>query len=83
MVTFIVSLLLLVLGYVLYGAVDAISKADLLIVAGTSLAVYPAAGLIRYFCGDNIVVINKERLHVDGVSLEITRPVGEVFKELN
>ena len=67
---------------VLYGAVDAISKADLLIVAGTSLAVYPAAGLIRYFCGDNIVVINKERLHVDGVSLEITRPVGEVFKEL-
>jgi len=68
---------------VLYGAVDAISKADLLIVAGTSLAVYPAAGLIRYFCGDNIVVINKERLHVDGVSLEITRPVGEVFKDLN
>ena len=68
---------------VLYGAVDAISKADLLIVAGTSLAVYPAAGLIRYFCGDNIAVINKERLHVDGVSLEITRPVGEVFKELN
>ena len=68
---------------VLYGAVDAISKADLLIVAGTSLAVYPAAGLIRYICGDNIVVINKERLHVDGVSLEITRPVGEVFKELN
>ena len=68
---------------VLYGAVDAISKADLLIVAGTSLAVYPAAGLIRYFCGDNIVVINKERLHVDGVSLEITRPVGEVFAELN
>ena len=68
---------------VLYGAVDAISKADLLIVAGTSLAVYPAAGLIRYFCGDYIVVINKERLHVGNVSLEITRPVGEVFKELN
>lgn len=68
---------------VLYGAVDAISKADLLIVAGTSLAVYPAAGLIRYFCGDNIVVINKERLRVENVALEITRPVGEVFKELN
>ena len=68
---------------VLYGAVDAIAKADLLIVAGTSLAVYPAAGLIRYFCGDNIVVINKERLRVENVALEITRPVGEVFKELN
>lgn len=67
---------------VLYGAVEAISKADLLIVAGTSLAVYPAAGLIRYFCGQNIVVINKERLHVGNVTLEITRPVGEVFKDL-
>ena len=68
---------------VLYGAVDAISKADLLIVAGTSLAVYPAAGLIRYFNGKDIVVINKEHLHVGNVSLEISRPVGEVFKELN
>ena len=68
---------------VLYNAVDAISKADLLIVAGTSLSVYPAAGLVRYFNGRYIVVINKERLHVGNVTLEIYSPVGEVFKGLN
>ena len=68
---------------ILYNAVDAISKADLLIVAGTSLSVYPAAGLVRYFNGRYIVVINKERLHVGNVTLEIYSPVGEVFKGLN
>ena len=68
---------------ILYNAVDAISKADLLIVAGTSLSVYPAAGLVRYFNGRYIVVINKERLRVENVSLEIYSPVGEVFKGLN
>ena len=68
---------------VLYAAVDAISKADLIIVAGTSLKVYPAAGLIRYFNGKYIVVINKERLYVGNATLEISRPVGEVFKDLN
>ena len=68
---------------VLYNAVDAIANADLLIVAGTSLSVYPAAGLVRYFNGTYIVVINKERLPVGNVTLEINRPVGEVFKGLN
>ena len=43
---------------VLSGAVDAIRHADTLIIGGTSLVVYPAAGLIRYFRGDNLVVIN-------------------------
>ena len=42
----------------LSGAVDAIRHADTLIIGGTSLVVYPAAGLIRYFRGDNLVVIN-------------------------
>ena len=68
---------------VLYNAVDAIANADLLIVAGTSLSVYPAAGLVRYFNGRYIVVINKERLPMGNVTLEINRPVGEVFKGLN
>ena len=68
---------------VLYNSVDAISKADLLIVAGTSLSVYPAAGLVRYFNGRYIVVINKERLPMERATLEIYRSVGEVFKGLN
>ena len=45
---------------VVSGAVNAISHADLLIVAGTSLTVYPAAGLIRYFRGKHIVLINRD-----------------------
>ena len=44
---------------VLQGAVEAISSADLLIVGGTSLAVYPAAGLLRYYRGNRLVVINR------------------------
>lgn len=44
---------------ILNGAVEAIQKADALIVLGTSLVVYPAAGLVRYFYGDNLVLINK------------------------
>lgn len=50
---------------VIYGAVDAISKADLLIVGGTSLVVYPAAGLIEYFRGNNLVLINKDETSAD------------------
>ena len=43
---------------VLVGAVNAIAAADLLVIGGTSLVVYPAAGLVRYFNGDNIVICN-------------------------
>ena len=65
-------------------AIDAISRADLLIVAGTSLRVYPASGLIRFFNGRHLVVINKEPLYLSGDDvLEINRPVGQVFKELH
>ena len=45
---------------VLSGAVNAIRHADTLIIGGTSLVVYPAAGLIRYFRGDHLVVINMQ-----------------------
>ena len=64
-------------------AIYSLMKADLLIVAGTSLKVYPASGLIQYYGGKNIVVINKERLYIrEGATLEIERPVGEVFSQL-
>ena len=71
-------------NFAIEGAVEAISKADLIIVAGTSLSVYPASGLIRFFKGNHIVVINKEHLSSIGqlVDLEINLPVGEVFKQL-
>ena len=64
-------------------AIIALSRADLLIVAGTSLRVYPASGLIRYYRGTNIVVINKDHLYIDeGVTLEINEPVGKTFSKL-
>ena len=68
---------------VLEASVNALEHADLLIVAGTSLSVYPASGLIRYYRGTNIVVINKDRLDIHfGNVLEINKPVGEVFSQL-
>lgn len=51
---------------VVLGAVKAIEGADLLIIGGTSLAVYPAAGLIQYFTGDAIVQINRTKTPLDG-----------------
>ena len=50
---------------VISGAVSAISAADTLIVGGTSLVVYPAAGLIRYFRGNNLILINKSHTSAD------------------
>lgn len=65
---------------VLRQSVAHISRADLLIVGGTSLAVYPAAGLIHYFRGRHIVVINKTPTPMDSMAeLVIAAPIGEVF----
>ena len=65
-------------------AVIALQKADLLIVAGTSLKVYPAASLINYFFGNNIVLINKTNLPLDRkVRLVINDKIGDVFKKVN
>ena len=50
---------------VISGAIDAISKADALIIGGTSLNVYPAASLIDYFKGKYLVLINKSFTHAD------------------
>ncbi len=64
-------------------AVDAISKADTLIIGGTSLVVYPAASFVDYFRGDQIVVINKSKTGKSvPVDLEINAPIGEVLDQL-
>lgn len=62
-------------------AVRCLSEADLLIIGGTSLAVYPAAGLIRYFKGRNLVVINKTQVggHPD---LFIDAPIGQTLSQI-
>lgn len=65
---------------VMTGAVNAISKADTLIVGGTSLVVYPAADLINYFRGKNLVLINKSSTQYDSrAKLIISEPIGEVL----
>lgn len=65
---------------VLEGAVASIASADMLIIAGTSLAVYPAAGLIRYFRGRYLVLINKSSTPMDDrADLVIREKVGEVL----
>ena len=68
----------------LYGAIDAISQADLLIVAGTSLTVYPAAGLIDYYTGNRLVLINKDATPYDNrANLVFHQPLGEIFSQLS
>ena len=68
---------------VVSGAVNAISKADLMIVAGTSLTVYPAAGLLRYFRGTHLVLINRDATPMDSqCDLVIHDKVGEVLSTL-
>ncbi len=67
----------------LNGAVRAIAAADLLIIGGTSLNVYPAAGLINYYRGGRLVLINKSAVARDlDAGLVITDPIGEVLDQL-
>lgn len=79
-------------GVVLYGegldpdvlekSIRAIRDADTLIVGGTSLVVYPAAGLIDYFQGRHLVLINQTETHADAsADLVIRSPIGQVLKE--
>ena len=68
---------------VVSGAVHAIRSADLMIVAGTSLTVYPAAGLLQYFRGKHLVLINRDATPVDAsCDLVIRDKVGEVLGSL-
>ena len=67
---------------VIKGAIAAISKADTLIIGGTSLVVYPAAGLINYFRGKNLVLINKSSTSADNkADLVIHEAIGKVLGE--
>ena len=64
------------------GAVRAIAEADLLIVGGTSLTVYPAAGLIRYYRGSRLVLINRDETpYDDEASLVFRESIGQVLEE--
>lgn len=70
-------------GQTLYASVNAIENADILIVGGTSLNVYPAAGLIDYYKGNNLVLINKSTTPYDRrANLIIRESIGKVFKEI-
>ena len=66
----------------LVGAIQAIEAADLLIVGGTSLAVYPAAGLLRYYRGPELVLLNKAPTPADRMATLILRePIGQVLDD--
>ncbi len=64
-------------------AIKYISEADVLIIGGTSLNVYPAAGFINYFSGSHLVIVNKASTSADSrADLVINEPIGEVFGKL-
>ena len=67
---------------VLMAAVSAIRHAEVLIIGGTSLTVYPAAGLVRYYRGNKLVVINKTELPGTEADLTICCPIGQVMSQL-
>jgi len=80
-------------GAVMYGeklddlvveeAIEKIQEAELMIVAGTSLKVYPAAGMLRYFDGKKLVIINSEPTSKDSLAdLVIKEKIGEVMKQV-
>ena len=69
--------------YTIQESVRVISEAEVLIIGGTSLAVYPAAGLIDYFRGNHLVVINKAPTPRDKYAdLLIKEPIGQVFSQI-
>lgn len=64
-------------------SVQAIAEADMLIIGGTSLVVYPAAGFVDYFCGQHLVVMNRDATSRDAyASLCIKEPIGEVLGKI-
>ena len=63
-----------------YGAIRAIEEADMLIIAGTSLTVYPAASFVRYFRGENLVIINRDETPMDSEAvLVFHESIGKVL----
>ena len=70
-------------SYTINKSVEYIRNADILIIGGTSLAVYPAAGLINYYRGSKLVLVNKSETPADrSADLVIHAPIGEVFSQL-
>ena len=68
-------------GETMQKAAEAIARADTLIIGGTSLVVYPAAGFIRYFHGKHLVVINKTETKADrSAELVLRTPIGETME---
>ena len=68
---------------VVEGSIHAIENADMMIVGGTSLNVYPAAGLLRYFCGKYLVIINRDSTPADrSASLLIQEDIGKVMAKI-
>lgn len=69
--------------HVIMGAISSIQEADLFIVAGTSLTVYPAAGLVNYYRGNRMVLINRDATpYDDQADLVFHKSLGEIFKAL-
>ena len=69
---------------ILMKSIQAIQNADMLIIGGTSLAVYPAAGLINYYTGNKLVLLNKSATPYDNrADLVINEPIGEVLSKIN
>ena len=70
-------------NYVINGALNAIKNADTLIIGGTSLVVYPAAGFVDYFRGKNLILINKSSTQYDNkANLVINDSIGKVLKSV-
>ncbi len=63
-------------------AVAAIRQAEVLIIGGTSLSVYPAAGLVQYYRGNKLAVINRTALPGTGAELTIREPIGQVLRQI-
>lgn len=70
-------------GFVLSQAIEHLRTADLLIVGGTSLVVYPAAGLLRYYKGRDLVLLNRDATPYDGdATLIIREPIGKTLEQI-
>ena len=68
---------------IINNSIQAIKEADMLIIGGTSLTVYPAAGLVNYFTGDSLVLLNKSKTPQDQyATLAIHEPIGEVLSQI-
>lgn len=69
--------------HTIQNSIHAIRSADMMIIGGTSLVVYPAAGLIDYFQGKYLVLMNKQATKADGCAdLVIQKPIGEVLSQI-